>query len=35
MTTVRLLSRAEASPEARAVFDDIMRVRGVDDVNNF
>ena len=35
MTTVRLLSRAEASPEARAVFEDIMRVRGVDDVNNF
>ena len=35
MTTVRLLSHAEASPAARAVFDDIMRVRGVDDVNNF
>lgn len=35
MTTVRLLSRAEASPQARAVFEDIMRVRGVDDVNNF
>ena len=35
MTTVHLLSHAEASPEARAVFDDIMRVRGVDDVNNF
>jgi AhpD family alkylhydroperoxidase len=35
MTTVRLLSHAEASPAARAVFDDIMRVRSVDDVNNF
>lgn len=35
MTTVRLLSHAEASPAARAIFDDIMRVRGVDDVNNF
>lgn len=35
MTTVRLLSHTEASPEARAVFEDIMRVRGVDDVNNF
>ena len=35
MTTVRLLSHAEASPTARAVFDDIMRVRSVDDVNNF
>ena len=35
MTTVRLLSHTEASPEARVVFEDIMRVRGVDDVNNF
>lgn len=35
MTTVRLLSHSEASPAARAVFDDIMRVRSVDDVNNF
>jgi AhpD family alkylhydroperoxidase len=35
MTTVRLLSHTEASPEARTVFEDIMRVRGVDDVNNF
>jgi AhpD family alkylhydroperoxidase len=35
MTTVRPLSYTEASPEARAVFDDIKRVRGVDDVNNF
>lgn len=35
MATVRLLSHAEASPEAREVFEDIMRVRGVKDVNNF
>ena len=35
MATVPPLSHAEASPEARAVFDDIKRVRGVDDVNNF
>lgn len=35
MATVPLLSYAEATPEARAVFDDIKRVRGVDDVNNF
>ena len=35
MATVPLLSYADASPEARAVFDDIKRVRGVDDVNNF
>lgn len=31
----RLVSHAEASPEARAVFDDIMATRGVPDVNNF
>jgi AhpD family alkylhydroperoxidase len=35
MATVPLLSHAEASPKAREVFDDIKRVRGVDDVNNF
>lgn len=35
MTTVRLLSHAEAPAESRAVFDDIMRTRGVNDVNNF
>ncbi len=35
MATVRLLSHAEASPEAQQVFDDIKRVRNVDDVNNF
>lgn len=31
----RLVSYAEASPEARAVFDDIMATRGAPDVNNF
>ncbi|MBP7242698.1 carboxymuconolactone decarboxylase family protein [Amaricoccus sp.] len=35
MATVPLLSDAEASPEARAVFDDIRAVRGTDYVNNF
>lgn len=31
----RLVSHAEAPPEVRAVFDDIMATRGVPDVNNF
>ncbi len=31
----RLVEYADAAPEARAVFDDIKRTRGVDDVNNF
>lgn len=35
MSTVRLLSQDEACPESRAVFEDIKRVRGVTDVNNF
>ena len=35
MATVKLLNYEEASPEAQAVFDDIMATRGVDDVNNF
>lgn len=35
MSTVRLVSDAEASPEVRAVFDDIRAVRGTDYVNNF
>jgi AhpD family alkylhydroperoxidase len=35
MSTVRLLSDAELSEAARAVFDDIRRVRGTDFVNNF
>ena len=35
MGTVPLLSDAEASPEARAVFDDIRARRQTDYVNNF
>jgi AhpD family alkylhydroperoxidase len=35
MATVRLLSDAELSPEAKAVFDDIRAVRGTDYVNDF
>ena len=31
----RLIEYADASPEARAVFDDIKATRGVPDVNNF
>lgn len=30
-----MIQYAEASPEVRAVFDDIMATRGVPDVNNF
>jgi AhpD family alkylhydroperoxidase len=35
MATVRLVSDAEASPEAAAVFADIRATRGTDYVNNF
>ena len=35
MATVSLIQYDEASAEVRAVFDDIKRVRKVDDVNNF
>ncbi len=35
MSTVKLVQYAEASPEVRAVYDDIKAVRGVEDVNNF
>jgi AhpD family alkylhydroperoxidase len=34
MTTVKLLTDQEASPEARAVFDDIRKTRATDYVNN-
>ena len=34
MTTVKLLTDAEASPAARAVFDDIRKTRKSDFVNN-
>lgn len=32
---VRMVEYEEASPEVRGVYEDIMRTRGVDDVNNF
>ncbi|QGX97453.1 carboxymuconolactone decarboxylase family protein [Roseovarius faecimaris] len=35
MATVPLLTDEEASPEARAVFDDIRKTRGGDFINNF
>jgi hypothetical protein len=31
----RLIGLAEATPEVRAVFEEIMAARGVPDVNNF
>jgi AhpD family alkylhydroperoxidase len=34
MTTVRILTDAEATPAARAVFDDIRKTRKTDFVNN-
>ena len=35
MATVSLIEYENASPEGRAVFDDIKRTRNVKDVNNF
>src|SRR6201985_787060 len=35
MTTPSPVEYADASPEVRAVYDDIKRTRGVPDVNNF
>ena len=35
MALVRLIEYAEASPDVRAVYDEIMRARGVDWINNF
>lgn len=35
MAMVRLVEIGEASPEVRAVYEDIMRTRGTDWVNNF
>jgi AhpD family alkylhydroperoxidase len=35
MSIVRLIEYAEAAPEVRAVYDEIMRARGTDWVNNF
>jgi AhpD family alkylhydroperoxidase len=35
LALVRLIEYAQASPEVRAVYDDIMKTRGVDWINNF
>lgn len=35
MTLARLIEYADAPPEVRAVYDDIMKTRGVDWINNF
>jgi len=35
MSLVKLVEYAEASPEVRAVYDDIMKTRGTDWINNF
>lgn len=35
MALVKLIEYAEAGPPVRAVYDDIMKTRGVDWVNNF
>ena len=35
MSTVKLIEYADASPEVKAVYDDIMRTRKSDWVNNF
>jgi AhpD family alkylhydroperoxidase len=35
VSLVTLIEYTEASPEVRAVYDDIMKTRGVDWVNNF
>jgi AhpD family alkylhydroperoxidase len=35
MSIVRLVEYAEAAPEVRAVYDEIMQARGADWINNF
>jgi len=35
MALVRIIEYAEATPEVKVVYDDIMKTRGVDWVNNF
>ncbi len=35
MALVKLIQYADASPEVRSVYDDIMKTRGVDWINNF
>jgi len=35
VSLVRIIEYAEASPEVKVVYDDIMKTRGVDWINNF
>jgi AhpD family alkylhydroperoxidase len=35
MALVKLIEYADAAPEVRSVYDDIMKTRGVDWINNF
>jgi AhpD family alkylhydroperoxidase len=35
MALVRLIEYAQASPQVKSVYDDIMKTRGVDWINNF
>jgi AhpD family alkylhydroperoxidase len=35
MALIKLIEYAQASPEVRSVYDDIMKTRGVDWINNF
>jgi AhpD family alkylhydroperoxidase len=35
MALVKLIEYAQASPEVRSVYDDIMKTRGIDWINNF
>ena len=35
MSLVRIIEYADASPEVKVVYDDIMKTRGVDWINNF
>lgn len=35
MSLVKIIEYADASPEVKVVYDDIMRTRGVDWINNF
>ena len=35
MALVKIIEYAEASPEVKVVYDDIMKTRGVDWINNF
>jgi len=35
VSLVRIIEYADASPEVKVVYDDIMKTRGVDWINNF